>query len=377
MKTNYIVKIVPLTAFFFLAGAMASETRLSFLNEYQIPTSTEYQGVLFGGLSGVSWDSGKNTYYAISDARNTKAEGNARFYSLKINTSRTGIKNVEIIGMTELVDQQKKSFSEQEVDGEGIALSPDKKSLLWVSELGSPLRKSALSGELKTDFGKSVPSYYNAGGDLKKAPTGLRSGLAFESISITPDGKYLFMGAESALKQDGGISTTTQSSPARILKFGLDKEGNVGELVGEYVYNVDPIPQVSRFGVSDNGLSEVLAISDTKLLVIERSGRNASDGFKDFDFNIKAYVADLSLATNIKGNASLSDIEDKKTFQPVMKKLAIDFNDYTNKPDCIEGVTFGPLIDGKKTLIFVSDNNYQPYQENKFYMFIDDKNVLM
>lgn len=376
MTRVHLSKIIFLTTAFSLTGVCAATPQLSFINEYQLPTSTEYQGVQFGGLSGITWNSDKGVYYAISDARNTRAEGNARFYTLKINTSSAGIKNVDIVGMTELVDQEKVSFKEQDVDGEGLALSPDKKSLLWVSELGSPLRKSALSGELLSDFAKAIPAYYNGGGDLKKSPVGLRSGLAFEGISVSPDGKFLFIGAESALKQDGGISTTTQSSPARILKYELDKNGDVGALVGEYIYNVDPIPQVSRFGVSDNGLSEVLAISDTKLLVIERSGRNASDGFKDFDFHIKAYIADLSLATNIKGLDSLNAVEDKKTFQPVIKQLAIDFDDYTSKPDCIEGVTLGPLVDGKKTLIFVSDNNYQPYQANKFYMFIDSKNVL-
>ncbi|HBX8129471.1 TPA: esterase-like activity of phytase family protein, partial [Klebsiella pneumoniae] len=44
--------------------------------------------------------------------------------------------------------------------------------------------------------------------------------------------------------------------------------------------------------------------------------------------------------------------------------------------DCIEGVTFGPMIDGKKTLIFVSDNNFQPYQNTKFYLFQDVNDVL-
>lgn len=375
MTRTHLPKIF-LTTALYLTGVCAANAQLDFLNEYQLPTSTEYQGVQFGGLSGITLNSDKGVYYAISDARNTRAEGNARFYTLKINTSSAGIKSVDIVDMTEFVDQEKVSFKEQSVDGEGLALSPDKKSLLWVSELGSPLRKSALSGELLSDFAKSIPVYYNAGGDLKKSPVGLRSGLAFEGISVSPDEKYLFVGAESALKQDGGISTTTQSSPARILKYELDKNGDIGTLVGEYIYNVDPVPQVSRFGVSDNGLSEVLAISDTKLLVIERSGRNASDGFKDFDFHIKAYIADLSLATNIKGLDSLSAVEDKKSFQPVIKKLAIDFDDYTSKLDCIEGVTFGPLIDGKKTLIFVSDNNYQPYQANVFYMFIDSNNVM-
>ncbi|HBT4804019.1 TPA: esterase-like activity of phytase family protein [Klebsiella quasipneumoniae subsp. similipneumoniae] len=354
----------------------AAESRLQFLNEFQIPTDTTFNGELFGGLSGIVKDPRSNIYYSISDARNTKAEGQSRFYTLKIDASDKGISNVEILRVTELVDQKGVSFKEQEVDGEGIALSPDNKSLLWVSELGSPLRKSGFDGKLLADFAHKIPPYYNAGGDLKKAEKGLRSGLSFEGISVTPDKKFLFIAAESALKQDGPIASTLQSSPIRILKFTLSANGDVGDLVGEYVYNVNPISRVSKFGVSDNGLSEILALSEDKLLVVERAGRNASKGFKDFDFTINAYIADLSLATNVMNKESLNDITEKNLFHPVTKKLLIDFNDYTTSPDCIEGVTFGPEINGKKTLIFVSDNNFQPYQSNKFFMFADTKGLL-
>lgn len=376
MLRNNFPKIIIFVFSVLILNANAAEFRLKFLNEIELPTSTTYQDVQFGGLSGIVRNEHNDIYYAISDARNTKAEGQSRFYTLKIAASELGIGKVEIVGMTELVDSKGISFKEQEVDGEGIALSPDGKSLLWVSELGSPLRKSGFDGKLLSDFADKVPEYYNGGGDLKNALHGLRNGLSFEGISVSPSGSYLFIAAESALKQDGEISTTTRSTPVRILKYTLSENGDVGELVGEFVYNVDPIPQVTRFGVSDNGLSEVLALSDEKLLVVERSGRNASEGYNAFDFSIKSYIADLSQATNIIGKSSLSDIGDIKTFQPVMKKLLIDFDDYTSAPDCIEGVTFGPQINGMKSLIFVSDNNFQPYQTNKFYMFLDEKGIL-
>lgn len=376
MKRTLLPKFIALAAGLSIFSISAAESRLQFLNEYQLPTSTIFQDVQFGGLSGIVRDTQNDLYYAITDARNTKAEGQSRFYTLNISTSNKGIEKVDIVKMTEFVDESGISFKEQEVDGEGIALAPDGKSLLWVSELGSPLRKSGFDGKTITDFAQKIPAYYNAGGDLKKSSHGLRSGLSFEGISVTPSGKYLYVAAESALKQDGEISSTTRSTPVRILKYNLNKNGDVGQLIGEFVYNVDPIPKVSRFGVSDNGLSEVLAVSDDKLLIIERAGRNASEGFNDFDFTIKSYIADLSLATNIVGVDSLESIDNKKTFQPVTKKLLIDFDDYTTAPDCIEGVTFGPLVDGKKSLIFVSDNNFQPYQTNNFFMFVDDKDVL-
>lgn len=352
------------------------ESKLKFLNEYIVPTNTYFDSVKFGGLSGIVWDGENDLYYSISDARNTKSEGQSRLYTLKIDISEQGIQGVNILNQVELVDKLGQSFKTQEVDGEGVALAPDKKSILWVSELGSPIRQSRFDGSMIADYSEKIPSYYNAGGDLKKSDFGLRSGFSFEGVSVTPSGKFLYVAAESALKQDGPISTVIGSSPTRILKYEVSDTGSVGNLIGEFIYNVDPIPKVSQFGVNDNGLSEILAVSDDKLLVIERSGRNASEGFKEFDFSIKVYVADLVSSTNIVGVDDLSKIEGKQTFQPAIKKLVIDFDDYTDAPDCIEGVTFGPQIGDKNTLIFVSDNNFQPYQSNKFFMFIDEIGVL-
>ncbi|MEO3739529.1 esterase-like activity of phytase family protein [Kosakonia sp. WA-90] len=376
MKKVLLTKYIALTVGMSALSVSAIGAELTFLNEYSIPTATSFQNVKFGGLSAMAYDPAKGVYYAITDARNTPAEGMARFYTLNIKTNSKGIQRVDIQNMQQLTDADGKSFKEQEVDGEGFALTPDKKSVLWTSELGSPLRLSSLDGKLKKDFADKIPVSYNAGGDLKKAPEGLRNGATFEGASVTPDGKFLFVAAESALKQDGGISTTVSSSPVRILKFALQPDGNVGELVGEYIYNVDPIPRITKYGVSDNGLSEILALGNDKLLITERAGRNASEGFNDFDFNIRTYISDLSQATNIIGKKSLADVEKKNLLQPVSKKLLIDFDDYTKAPDCIEAVTFGPQINGKKSLIFVSDNNFQPYQATKFFMFVDDKGVL-
>ncbi|MCE0524644.1 esterase-like activity of phytase family protein [Escherichia coli] len=133
---------------------------------------------------------------------------------------------------------------------------------------------------------------------------------------------------------------------------------------------------MSKFGINDNGVSEVLALNDHQLLVIERSGRNVSAGFNDWDYSVRVYMVDLTAASDIKDIDSLQDWSNKSTLQPVSKKLLIDFADYTSSADCIEGVTFGPLIDGHTSLIFVSDNNFQPHQQTKFYLFIDKENKL-
>lgn len=375
-KLKYIAKSIPVILYLCSSVGYANEFNLKFLNEYSIPTDKKFEGVSFGGLSGIAWDSKRNVYYSISDSRNTKSEGLSRYYTLDIKLSEKGIEDIDILKMTEMVNSDGTSFKVQTVDGEGIAIAPNGESLFWVSELGASLINSSFDGKLIKDYTAKIPQYYNAGGDLKNSNFGLHSGMSFEGISITPSKKFLYVAAESALKQDSKFSTTLSSSPSRILKYRMDDRGGVGELIGEFIYNIDPIPQVSPHGLSDNGVSEVLAYSDDKLLIIERSGRNASVGFSEFDFKIKVYAVDLTKATNILGKDTIKKIEKINLFQTASKKLLIDFSDYTNAPDCIEGVTFGPLINGMKSLIFVSDNNFQPYQSNKFFVFTDENNLL-
>lgn len=351
--------------------------QLDFIGEYSLPTSTSYQGILFGGISGLYFDAEKSIYYGISDARNTKQEGVSRFYTLTMDIDKQGIHNVNITGMKNLLNKAGEVWPNGQVDAEGIAPTPNGKGLFWTSELGSALRITDFDGKFITDYNDVIPPYYNVlSVSDKTSKVGVRSGTSFEGVSLTPDKKNVFISVETALKQDGAISTPLNSSPARLLKYDFNSKTNQLNLVGEYIYNIDPVPEVSEFAVNDNGVSDILAINDQQLLFIERSGRNASKGYDDWDFNIRVYLADISKSTNIKGMETLSDIKEKSKFQPITKKPLIDFSDYTKTPDNIEGITFGPVIDGHKTLVFVTDNNFQPYQSNKFYVFIDNKDIL-
>lgn len=353
-----------------------STLSLQFLGEKSISTQTRFKDIPVGGLSGIYYDNKKQIYTAISDSRNTPMEGMSRIYTFKIDTSLNGIGNISVVDMHNLLDAEGNPWKKGVVDAEGIAPTPNGNGFYWSSELGSGLRITDPNGKFIADLDNSIPEYFSTKTQGEKdAPIGLRYGLSFEGLSLTPDSKTLFIGTETALKQDAPIAGTMNSSPTRILKYQVNPLDNSLTMAGEYVYNLDAIPQVSKFGISDNGLSEILAISDKKLLIVERAGRNASKGYDDWDFNVRVYLVDLEGSTDIQGTYSLKDI-DPKTLQTAQKRLLIDFNLLTDKPDCIEGMTFGPTIDGKKSLVFVSDNNFQPYQSNKFYLFLDKNGLL-
>lgn len=358
------------TMAFFSCGVSSSQAALHYAGEYAIATGEKNNGIEPYGLSAITWDKKDNIYYAINDSRNNELEGEASLYKISMTLSEKGISDVKFLEQHPLLDTMGQHFPKETVDGEGLALTPDGRSLLWSSELGAPLRLSDKNGMMKKEFTSLFPAHFNVTGG-KESSTGVRSNLSWESVTFVPGGQALFMAVEGTLKQDGELAGPLNSGSSRILKFSSDSSGQPLERLHEYIYITDPVPKVTEFGINDNGVSDMLALNDHQLLIIERSGRNVSAGFNDWDFDVRVYLAETSAATDIGHIESLRDYKESSKIQPVSKKLMINFSDYTEQPDCIEGITFGPDINGHKTLLFVTDNNQQPYQKTKFYLFID------
>ncbi len=91
--------------------------------------------------------------------------------------------------------------------------------------------------------------------------------------------------------------------------------------------------------------------------------RSYASGYDDGGNDIKLYKIDLTAATQVQEESSLIE----KEFIPVKKTLLLDFNSIREKLpsktiDNIEGITFGPLLNnGKRSLIVVSDNNFNAF----------------
>ncbi len=105
----------------------------------------------------------------------------------------------------------------------------------------------------------------------------------------------------------------------------------------------------------------LFSFGKNKLLVTERSfstGRQAC--------TIRVYVADLSHAQDVSGMNSLKN----KSVKMVTKSLLLNMDDLNVYIDNIEGATFGPtLANGHKSLLFISDNNFDPREKTQVLMF--------
>lgn len=336
-------------------GDCAAGIALSYLGEFVIPTGQMENGVEFGGISGLDFDAATGHYIAISDDRSDKAP--ARFYELDVDVDASGLKGVSVVKHVTLKDKNGEPFAAKTVDPESIRLGKD--GIYWGSEgdakvlLPPFIRVAAPDGSFLREF--KLPEGFAPTIDRS---TGIRDNLAFEDLAVAPSGD-VFVGLEAALYQDGPKPSLTTGSLSRIIRY----DGASGEPKAQYVYPVSPIPQAAAKadGGNDNGMSEMLALDDHRLLAVERS---YAEGVGN---NIKIMMMDLADATDISAIASLAKNDQRVV--PVRKSQILDLRTIGLVPDNIEAMSIGKARDGTDVLILGSDNNFSAAQKTQFYAF--------
>lgn len=209
-------------------------------------------------------------------------------------------------------------------------------------------------------IGKQLQSLLIPDKFLIQPNSGIRNNLALENLTITPSKKYLFTATENALIQDGPEANISAGSPCRILQYNLIK----GEPEKEFLYITEPITSTSNNlgNFQTNGLVELIALDDTHLLSLERSFSLDTGNI------IKIFKVDLSNADNIQNINALNT--QFTHISPVQKELLLDLSNLELISDNIEGMTFGSrLPDGRRSLILVSDNNFNPLQSTQILIF--------
>ena len=322
-----------------------------------------------GGLSGVAYDRGQDAYYFVSDDR--AANGPARIYQATLDLESGALESSDLqwTGLIALMDESGAAFARGTIDPEGLVYTGEN---FYVASEGNgtfqpPLAPAIIeftpSGEFVASL--SLPAWYLPAADGSR---GARNNRALESLTLTPDGRYLISATENALAQDGPIASLDWGSPARILLF--DRTTN--SVAAEYVYMVDAVPTAptSLNGEAGNGLADLLAVGDfsveqgVNLLALERS---YVDGVGN---TIRLYrvstvgARDVSTLDRLVGDALVT---------PVTKELLFDFGElgsqYGITPDNLEGLALGPrLPDGRQTIVVISDNNFNPLQTTQLWL---------
>lgn len=376
------VILTSLTFFIFSLDSLESEVFLASNNKEinpvgsaTISTGFIFQGMEFGGISGITYNPEQQLYYGISDDRGNKAP--ARFYTLKIKpklgsnekekraqpTQQIIANNldIEMINVTKLLDKNGRQFPEFSTDTEGIAFNNN--SVFISSE-----------GDVSRGIDPFIKEFDLTGKEIKSIPIpekfrpnnpqtqGVRNNLSLENLSITSDGKYLFTANENALFQDGEIAGINNNSPCRLLRYNL----LTGEAPSEFLYLTETIPSLTNnisSKIDTNGLVDLIALDDQHLLSLER-GLNVVTGSR-----IRIFEISLSAASNINQIPSLKDVN-PNSIKPITKKLLLDLPAFNISPDNIEGMTLGPVLsDGRRLLVLVSDNNFSNLQITQILAF--------
>jgi hypothetical protein len=338
---------------------------LRFIGDFNIKTKTLFQNVEFGGISGID-RAPDGSYWALSDERGGE-RGTPRFYNLSIDFDATSIKGVTINSMVFIKgpDGNNMSSTSRTVDPEGLRVAPN--GNLYISSEGNwnataelrfqPfVREFKIDGTYVRDF--EMPAAFNY---VDNATTGARNNKLFEALAVTPNGT-VFTANEDALIEDGQITTLTAGSVVRVVKL----DPATGKPTAQYAYNVGNIPvdkaPTGAFA-PDNGLPELLAISNTEFIAIERAfADGVGNTIKLFLTKIEADTTDVSALKSLVG----------AVFKPMTRELLLDMPINYNgvKLDNIEGMTWGPrLPNGNRTLILVSDNNFSDTQITQFLAF--------
>ncbi|WP_266031011.1 esterase-like activity of phytase family protein [Brucella intermedia] len=345
----------PLAALFLAlaTSAVAQEMhKPELIGAFTLPTGLKIGGVEFGGISGLDYDPRADVYYAISDDRSENAP--ARFYKLKLAIDGSGMQSLDILETVTLLDKAGKPFALKDVDPESIRFNTATGTIYWSSE--GDRNGRPFVGEAKTDGSFirefALPEAYIPDEGRTR---GIRNNLSFESLTITPDGKTLLAGTENALVQDGDKATLDHGSRSRIIAFDLAS----GNVTAEYAYDTGPIFTKATEPPfwNDNGMSEFVA-DGNDLLTVERSFAMGVGN------RITLYRASFDGASNVKDVPTLAS----EPVTPLAKQLLLqlDEGDFGLDIDNIEAVTFGPVVDGKRTLVLASDNNFSHGQVSQF-----------
>lgn len=325
-----------------------------------MPHKVSYQNTTVGGLSGVDFDPASGVLYLLSD--DGGGQSPPRFYTARLALTAGILGDIELTGVTFLRGLNAP-------DPESIRWHAPSQSLLWTSEgnalLGAApgLLQTRPDGSLVRTF--DVPVMFDFGLLDMAKNQGPRINKTLEGLALTPDGRSAWLAMEAALRQDGPEPTLqAPGGPCRFTQIDIAS----GKVLRQIAYVPDAIPRApSPHGANaDNGVVEILMLDPHRMLVLERAYM-AGLGPQDSN-SLRLYVIDTRQPTDTLSIAALKP----GNHTPAAKTGVADFANFPalTRLDNTEGMCWGPALpNGSRTLLFVSDDNFNPRQITQFLAF--------
>ena len=339
--------------------------RLRLMAEARWAHRLHIEGTTVGGLSGIDYDPSRGEYLLISDDRSDFDP--VRYYTARWPQQQaappepTGVIQLQRPGGGPWPGRRQAMAGLPVPDPEALRLRPSTDTILWTSEgdiargFGPALYESTRDGRFLREF--AMPPMFLPDPAKRRGP---RDNLTFEGVALTPDGRFAWLGMENALIQDGPEPTAgAPGGPCRFTQVDLETGRAVRQIA--YVPDAIPLRPLVPGTYADNGVSEILMIDAHRMLVLERAyATGTGNSLRLYEIDTRAASDVLSTDTLAPGN-----------HRPAAKTLVADFAALgLSRLDNTEGMCWGPpLPDGKRMLVVVSDDNFNPLQITQFAAF--------
>jgi hypothetical protein len=226
-----------------------------------------------------------------------------------------------------------------------------------------------------TDYSSNNPTVGQPAPTPANPSYGRANNQGFEGLSLSPDGKTLFVALQSATRQDGGTNAATRDN-TRLFTYDLSNLNQIS-LKGEYAVQLPKFQQGSSTLVAAQ--SEVLALSDTQLMILPRDSNGQGVGTQQSQLR-RVDVIDISTATNLLGRAIEGNIAPGGVLDPSITPARyapfIDINDNAQlaRFGLVNGVVSGldNLSEKWEGLVLLSA--LDPDRPDDYFLFVANDN---
>jgi hypothetical protein len=318
-----------------------------------------------GGLSGLYYSDDEQLLYAVTD--------DPRRYPPRLYTFDLRLSERELVLAPRSVVPLRTSASSTLLEGiDCEALSSDGQGGLLIATEGNDDRPAQLEprilqvsrGGLVSGSRVAIPEALVPEAGAASA-RGARSNGGFEGVAVSPGGRWLWAMLEASLRQDGPEASFERGADVRLLRWDLQAASAPPAQFWYATEALTPRPPPGVGGQGNNGVSDLIALDERRLLALERAYVVPAGGVGVNTIRLFEITVEPAPST---GDAALPRLH---------KRVLLDLNDVVERfeaghrtLDNFEGMALGPrLPSGAQSLLLVSDDNFSATQRTVFVAF--------
>ena len=300
--------------------------------ERENPQVSFPQTVPAGNYSGIT-ALGSDDYAVVSDK---SSHGGFFVFHITVNPVTGQIKSVENKGFRDSAMPNR--------DQEGIAFLPQQQTIVISGEADNAIKEYNLDGKPTMRQAEVPPVFSKA-----------RPNYSLESLSYNPKTKLLWTCNESTLNGDGEAATSVNGVRNRIRIQSFD---SALQPLQQYAYLMDAPEATQATDLYGMGVSELTALDDGSLLVLERE-------FFTPPMRLGAFVSNKIYRVFPKSSTAVDPAAPLTDNSPWMKKELLTswhthLRLFNHSIANYEGMCLGPKLEnGAQVLLLVSDSQDQ------------------